>query len=346
MTLDPRQAREALEAVDEILCHALAIKASPKRYLADIDTIARMLVGKWATSRPLVLEAAEDLAEIGAMAGRARARDAAARKRIAQLQADMEAAGQTLGADETHTLARALRSSYELGQAEIGNATAWQIAFDVPDLDALQNLTRSGVYWIGKHYGEALPQSEMLGIVEKVYAQGLGKTQAAALLKTQFGETFARSDSYWELLAGTMATRSRVHGQLSTLEVIGITEYEFVNPDDERTSRICRRLNGRIFTVRRAVEIRDAVVRAKTPDAVKAIAPWPREKDLVNRRGRELTDAELAAKGICMPPLHGHCRSHIDAVGYDEDIVEIDPAVEPPVSSPRPKKPKAKKKPK
>jgi len=72
---------------------------------------------------------------------------------------------------------------------------------------------------------------------------------------------------------------------------------------DERTSPICKFMNGKVFKVKTAAKVRDDIINSP-PEMVKTNHPWLSFKDVQN-----MTDEQLQAAGFVMPPFHFHCRT-------------------------------------
>jgi len=313
----------ALEAVDGLVRRTLAIKASPPVYTGIVDDLGAALVSAWGVSEASVWKAAEDAAEIATRHGRGKVGTDRVARRLDQLQAELAARGVDLAKDPklAETYAGYLGAAFTLGQLETTKPLGWEVGWSLVDQDAIAGLSRSGLWWIGKAHGDALDTGKLLAEVEGMVRDGMGREDGARRLRAAFGTEFHRSDAYWRGLAATVATRSRSFGALSGMEATGATRYEYVNPLDERTSDVCRELDGTTFTVKGAIELRDRLVGAvpaTDPEAWKAIAPWPKVKDLSSSGGDRLSPAELQAKGIAWPPLHFHCRSSIDVVTWAE----------------------------
>lgn len=177
-------------------------------------------------------------------------------------------------------------------------------------------------------------------IVSSGLEQGLGREVIAGDLAEALTGA-ARADSYWKLIAGTFANRSRTYGQLRSYEDAAVDTYIFFSVMDSKTSEICRFMHGRRFSVKRALN-RYALSAAKGPEGVVDVMPWVssgtdgdgndvlyfnRGEDrvtvaqvddsgegVVDEQGsysKQLSDEELEAAGVTVPPLHGHCRSTI-----------------------------------
>lgn len=307
---------KALEVVEGHARRALAIRANPPTYKGIVSDLAGALQTSWGLSEELVIEAADDLAKLGAEAAGGGAWKAKGTARLNKLQADLAAAGKAVTVGPmADTFTRYTAAAFLLGQTETTAPLGWEASFSLADQDAITGLADSGLFWIGEHYGDALDRDRLLGEVARMVVRGQGRIKGGELLRAAFGAEFHRSDVYWQGLSATVATRARSFGALSGMEATGALTYEYVNPVDERTSDVCRALDGTRFTVKGGIELRDRLIGANAPadpEGWKAIAPWPKVRDLQAPGGGLLSPGELQAKGIAWPPLHFHCRSTID----------------------------------
>lgn len=232
------------------------------------------------------------------------------------LSAELGAVGHEEANHAAPTVQAVIEAVYALGKEEgsLGPSKVTGV-FSQADEHALGGLNRVGLLWIGDSYGDgAFDLDSLKKHVEGGLKSGIGREAVGDLLRASVGAQFERAPSYWRGLAATVATRARSFGCLERLHEQGITEYEYVNPMDERTSEICRYMDGKRFQVKDARAQRDRLLDATTPDAWKAIAPWPRKADWHDDTGSPLDATGLARRGILVPPLHFHCRSSIQVV--------------------------------
>lgn len=286
-----------------------------------------------------------------------------------QLQAEVETTLQgglaSLGPKRAVSMAPKMRAAmeavYGLGKDEIlGPMGKVKGEFTVQDTDAIAGLNRLGLLWVGGSYGDALPTSDLTQAIADGLKAGEGRKALGARLKAAAGNSIQRGEVYWEGLAATMATRARSFGALEGMSESGVVTYEYVNPLDERTSSVCRHLDGTRFQVKEARALRDRLLKAETPDEWRSIAPWPRNRDVQDEFGKTLPAETLAKRGIMLPPLHMHCRSSVqlvfadladlDAGGFsddpfpdfDESTPEPEPVAPAPAPAPKPpRKPRA-----
>ena len=367
---DVVEARARVARHQQVTRH-LVIRANPADYDRIVGDLAGMLAKEFRDlSRPVVDALMRDLVAIGS-SGRATAMNEA--------EAAMQAAAAKLGITgrtskkRVDAFIRATGAAYMLGQQQIAGTLGWSLSTDLPDRDAIAGLSQTGLLWIGDAYGDRLDQRRILAVVEKTMIRGgLGREEGGKALAAEFTDQYRRSDAYWEMLAATAATRARSAGSLAAMERCGVVTYEFMNPLDERTSDVCRALDGTIYKVKTSLALRDRMLTATSPDEYKAIAPWPRGADVYTAEGAAVyrsgalhlpdgtldtakakpylrPSGELAASGIAFPPLHGHCRSSIEADAIEDldsdgtdPIGDVEPErTEPP--PPPPKKPRTKK---
>ncbi len=205
------------------------------------------------------------------------------------------------------------------------------------------DLRDSQMVYVKDAYGQRADRFDSLAkdIVAKGLEQGLGRDDISAALSTQLTPLgVERGTSYWNLIASDFAAKSRTISQLHTFEDAGIDRYEFDAVMDQATSEICRALNGRIFVVQKARKQLSAALTARDPEDIKNSMPWvgqTGDKLQFSRAGSVhtvgtveqagvgamdkpgvysgmMSTKQLQAAGICVPPLHAHCRSSIKAV--------------------------------
>jgi SPP1 gp7 family putative phage head morphogenesis protein len=178
-------------------------------------------------------------------------------------------------------------------------------------------------------------------IVAAGVKEGLGRDDIAERLSTELGAAgLSRADSYWNVVAMSFSNRARSYTQLGAFEEARIRTFRFEAVMDQATSRVCRFMHGRIFSVERAMKRFRHVERLRDPERIQDLQPWLRlgtdgggaQTLFFEREGRRhmvaevhepdgddggedvrfsprMTDADLEAAGVTVPPLHGLCRS-------------------------------------
>jgi len=201
--------------------------------------------------------------------------------------------------------------------------------------------------WYVKNHGKVLGKQyreEAAKILDDGAAAGLsGKQISKDLTKRMHALGVDQSKNYFHNVAGAAVSRSRTWSELSSFDEAGIEAYRFVNPNDERSTDICKFYHGRTWpvapTMKRLADTERAAV--KNPEAVKTMTPWIQK--IRHEDGRQLlairredkagrvrytpvaevkrsaegqrdkigdykqlrSDKQLQADGVVQPPLHG-----------------------------------------
>jgi hypothetical protein len=270
-----------------------------------------------------------------------------AARRAELIRRAMEAAGRRTAAvpravqavfgDAATEVVQATRDSTRTGQ---GLAIA--ASFNALDRRIIRHVTTSQANFVRDEYGrrhEAFSQKARQIVADGLEA-GLGRADLARDLEEGARDTIAgRNSLYWETVAGSFVSNGRSFAQLSAYAEAGIQRYLIAAVLDERTTEVCRFLDGKTFTV--ATGLNNFEALEADPDAIKELAPWVREaidpdtgrKVLYVERGesrvplaevarsamgtrddrgdfsRALSERDMESMGISFPPYHALCRS-------------------------------------
>lgn len=214
--------------------------------------------------------------------------------------------------------------------------------FNAVDQRVIRHLRSSQANYIRDEYGrrhEAFSERARLIVADGLEA-GLGRDDVARDLESAARDIIAgRGSFYWETVAGAFVSSGRSFGQLSAYAEAGIDRYIIEAVLDERTTEICRFLDGKTFTVATGLRAFERV--EAEPDLVQALTPWVREaidpetgrkvlfvegrdgrtplaqvtrsaagtRDDRGDFSRALSERDLENLGISFPPYHGLCRS-------------------------------------
>lgn len=181
-------------------------------------------------------------------------------------------------------------------------------AFAVTDYDAARWLGRDTMWWVGSVHSTALGR-EIADTVANTMAQGGRLEEQANALRSALGSRFGRPQSYWRTVASAVTSRARNFGAVSGFEAGEISRYVIQAVVDETTSQICLEMDGKIFDVSHAVELRNDLLATETPEDAKAISPWLSEGDFLELASQG--DDALLELGFALPPYHGRCRTKV-----------------------------------
>lgn len=217
----------------------------------------------------------------------------------------------------------AITLAYGFAQEDI--RAGLSTSFNLVDRRAISWLHEHEMYWTRTHFDSAWT-GRIKRLSEVAIKNGLSRHDAGLFFRNTLGtQLLDETDQYWELVANAVTTRSRSFGSIEAFQKAGITEYRIDAVLDHRTSEICRYLDGEeievllpdgtvnkyklddvSFKVADAVDVRDRMLAAKSPEEAKEIMPWKQPKFVLGK-----DTGELATAGVMMPPFHGHCRSRL-----------------------------------
>jgi hypothetical protein len=346
-TADLELVRTAREAADEILERYLKVRlhkvfdlGSPRGFDRAVTSFATLLGARASASDDAAVREAVAVLDVDWAATTAaqrrtligRALEAAGRRTAA-----VPGAVQAVFGDAATEVVQATRDAARRGQ---GLSIA--ASFNALDRRIVRHLTASQANYVRDEYGR---RHEGFGerarqIVADGLEAGLGREDLARDLESAARDIIAGRDSfYWETVAGAFVSNGRSFAQLSAYAEAGIERYLIEAVLDERTTEICRFLDGKTFTVATGLQNFERI--EAEPDRISDLAPWVREaidpdtgrKVLFVERGdsrmplaevtrsavgtrddrgdfsRALSERDLENLGISFPPYHGLCRS-------------------------------------
>lgn len=175
--------------------------------------------------------------------------------------------------------------------------------FQLIDERALDMLQRHNVYWVRNFYDAQLAE-QIRDLGTQIIEQGLTREEAGQLYEENFAGKFQNySWRYWQGFSNHVVTRSRELGAVEGYVRAGAEYLQVRAVLDGRTTAICREMHGRIIPVSNAVKLRDRLLEADLPDAVKQIAPWLDPDQVRGKKSSRLSS------GLALPPYHFNCRT-------------------------------------
>lgn len=193
-----------------------------------------------------------------------------------------------------------------------------QPTFHLIDRQALRFLEDHNVYWVKNFYDKQL-REKVVELGSKVLEEGMNRQQAGQIFEDAFADQLETySWRYWQGFANHVVTRSRefgaveryVRAQRNYLQVKAII--------DHRTTEVCRHMHNKVFKVSSAVEIRDKLLAAETPEQVIEIAPWMKPAAI---RGKPST---ALPNHMSLPPYHFNCRTRTVTITDKEAAKELE----------------------
>ncbi len=249
-------------------------------------------------------------------------------------------------------------------------------SFNVLDQRVVDAARRSQAHYIRNEYGRR--EERASEVAREIVASGLEKGFDRYAIAEDLEEAMTaigvqRSRGYYGLIASVFAGRARTWGQIAAFEEAAIEHMEWLSMLDERTSDVCRYLDGKTFPVAAAKHRYEEVAASPDPEAVAELQPWvsagktddgstalfykqggkKHRVAKVERSGLGVKDDRgdfsggasvdaLVKAGITSPPAHAHCRSLLVPASGTGSTVQVPVQVSPPdpPAAVKPKKPK------
>ena len=209
-----------------------------------------------------------------------------------------DALGQSFGGSQKvrEEFRKYITRAYESGKSEF----VTDCKLSLPDLRAIDVLTKHNCYWLGEHYGKHIGP-KIAELTQEALREGLGRDELAKELRESLGGKVG-GYKYWDVVSSAALVRSRSFGCISGMVEAGITEYEILAMGDERMCPICGEMNGQTFSVRETQRVINHALSVDDPDKFKEAMPWHTHSPAGMSKGK------LLAEGMNIPPFHGRCR--------------------------------------
>lgn len=222
-----------------------------------------------------------------------------------------------------------------LGQSTIvqtsraGAIRAFDLSISVasPNKALAELLVRSTSMFIRDEYGRRADAFDAAArkIVASGLERGLRSADIAEELQKKLSEQQVnRSKAYWSAISNDFANKSRVASVIHSLDDAGIEKYMFSAVMDEVTCTRCGLLDGRTWSVSAVKHQLDYALQLEDPEDIVNKRPFLRSRPgevyferhgseyVVARNGKAvMSDEEMLAAGITLPPLHLRCRCTI-----------------------------------
>lgn len=168
----------------------------------------------------------------------------------------------------------------------------------------LAGLTNHLRYFVNAYFSRIV----MPSIQKIVLAVGTtaGLTTFSEPVLTALEDLVVSPGKYWRILANIEVSRGHHYGIMRGMQARGLRGYKFIAVMDDRTTRICKSMNGREFWLSDGINQLE-ILAGMDPSTIIESAPWPKSAD--EFKGLSATD--LMTRGWSLPPLHNLCRSTI-----------------------------------
>ena len=118
----------------------------------------------------------------------------------------------------------------------------------------------------------------------------------------------ASGKAYFNLVSSLHTSRVSAYGFTAEADAMGYATYQINEQLDNRTCKVCKHMHGKVFQVKAARALLDVALRAKNPEDLKHLQPWPPQDAESLKTMRAMSSDELVAQGWHIPPFHPGCR--------------------------------------
>lgn len=219
---------------------------------------------------------------------------------------------------------------YSVEKGDIAKTMGLKFALHQADQFAIGALGRDQVWYIGDFYQDAMSKRMREITTNIILNQGLSRDEAARQIKDAMSREFGigggpghiiqlptgwtgTPDGYFKMMASTIHDRAANLGRVVTFTEAGVSTYRIDAVLDERTSDICKVMDGKTFDIKYAQDYAQRYYSATDKDEVEKVVMWRDAKDI---RPIANDEAALAKAGMALPPYHGSCRTVVVAIAF------------------------------
>lgn len=185
-------------------------------------------------------------------------------------------------------------------------------SFDNIDKEAIDAMRKS-FYWMGREFNENL-RKKLTDLIEKTFSGEITNEEIPKILKDEFGGLIKANESYFKGVAEHISLQSQNISRVMQGRKYGVKYYKVSAVMDDRTSEICRSMNGRIIPAGHLEDQADKILSARNLADKKAAAAW--RNNAYNGRSDKM-DANFG-----LPPYHFRCRTKVVPVWIEEDEID------------------------
>jgi len=294
--------RKAERLVTAILCTLCFSKAAAPDEFAKFERLYRQALGRVIKSQVAEFAEIDFKAEIADV-----------------MQYAQNVFGEKMADKLEPEIKRYLTNAFRLGQTIKYVPEHIQTRFDLKHQLAVDWLVKHDQFWIGKVFPENL-SGDFKKIIADGIEEGFGHKAIGEKLSTfMLGERGVGGKQYlYDRVASTTVSRARNWGSIYSLHEAGFEEYQIRAVMDERTSAICREMDGKVFKVALAMKTVQKALKSSPAD-IETLSPFPRwdkgQGDFyIAPKGKPLyfsgkSSNWLQSHGLSLPPYHPNCRT-------------------------------------
>lgn len=191
--------------------------------------------------------------------------------------------------------------------------------FDQIDFRTLTYMKDTDEFYMGKFITDDDTVNRLRQFIYDEFDKGdlpLGQTDGQRQFIRNLAQTLEIEEYKIDRIVRTTTNKMRSYASVNYMHQAGVTQFQVLALIDNKTSNICRKMNGKIFSVP-ASRARILKVSKSQPSSVPRVTPFVSSvfktdelDELDDLTGEDL----LSTHGIFAPPYHGNCRTQILAI--------------------------------
>lgn len=191
--------------------------------------------------------------------------------------------------------------------------------FDIIDFRTLAYMKKADKLYLGKFITDDDTVKRLRDFIYEEFAKGdipLGQTEGQKAFIKNMAQTLEIEQYKIERIIKTTTNKMRSYASVNYMQQVGVLEYKVLALIDNKTSDICRKMNGKTFSVP-ASRARVLKVIKSQSSSVPTVTPFVGSIFKTDELDKldNISGADLLSKHkIFAPPYHANCRTQIVAV--------------------------------
>lgn len=194
-----------------------------------------------------------------------------------------------------------IRSVVREGAGMSGSKSTLDNTFRIKEI--LKEMKDNTKYFTNNYFNNVVVP-DLQKIIQNAIADGQTEVRVYQAIQKAMSDRL-KSVPYWRVVSNAAASRGYHYGAVKAGLLTGRQGYKIVAVLDKKTSKICRRMNGKEFWLADA-EVQVTRAALAEGDDIKIISPWLKLEDIEDKSADQLKEM-----GFIIPPFHGNCRSTI-----------------------------------
>jgi len=176
-----------------------------------------------------------------------------------------------------------------------------KFVFDKVDTKAVEAMYKN-FFWLEEDASENL-QADVRKVLKEAFEGKIEVDKVGAHLRDKFGGITEESERYFQGVSDHILRQSQSIARVKQYEKNGIQYVQIDAVMDNKTSDICRSMNGRVIAVGHLTKQSDKIMEAKSVDEKKKSSEW-RSKPFLGASTK-------LPSNFGLPPYHFRCRTGV-----------------------------------